>query len=151
METYELGGYFEYIFISSIVLDIQQCSVMLKMLYLIPWPKDIGVNSRKFSVRWGGFRFFVNIRYCDGHQFCCFFIICVIIQYQICSNHIYLISIGILIHENIGINTKITFLLLLEQKLWHIYRNKMWNWQSSWIFFQFFRPFTHIIMVCHVV
>ena len=37
----------------------------------------------------------------------------------------YFISIGILIHESSGLDTKITFLLQLEQKLWHIYRNKV--------------------------
>ena len=28
-------------------------------------------------------------------------------------------------HENLGLYTKITFLLQLEQKLWHIYWNKV--------------------------
>ena len=35
------------------------------------------------------------------------------------------ISIGILQHETLGLVTKITFLLQLEQKLWHIYQNKV--------------------------
>ena len=55
---------------------------------------------------------------------------------QICSNHIYFIFIGILIHENLGLDTKITFLLQLEQKLWNIYRNTVWNWRPSWIFLE---------------
>ena len=144
---YEFSDYFQLIFISYIVLDIQKCSVMLKTALFDSLPKDVGVNSRKISVRWGRFRFFVNIRFCDGLQFCCFFVIYVIIQYQICPDHIYVISIWILIHENLGLDTKI---LQLEQKLWHIHWNKVWNWQPSWIF-SCFCPFTHIIMVCHVV
>ena len=79
---------------------------MLKAALFDSLPKDEGVNSRKISVRWGRFRFFVNIKVCDGHQFCCFFIIYVIIQYRICSNHIDFISIGILIYENLGLDTK---------------------------------------------
>ena len=55
----------------------------------------------------------------------------------------YFISIGILIHENLGLDTKITFLLQLEQKLWHIYRNKVWNWQPSWTFSCFLSFNTH--------
>ena len=39
----------------------------------------------------------------------------------------------ILIHENLGLDTKITFLLQLEQKLWYIYLNKVWNCRPSWI------------------
>ena len=53
-------------------------------------------------------------------SFAAFFIIYVIILYQICSNHIHFIPIGILIHENLGLDTKINFLLqitFLEQKL----------------------------------
>ena len=102
-------------------------------------PKDKEVNSRKISVRWGRFRFFIIIRVCDGHQFCCFSIIYVIIQYQIYSNHIYFI----LIHENLGLDTKTTCLLQLEQKLWHIYRNKVWNWWPSSIFSCFSSFYTH--------
>ena len=49
---------------------------------------------------------------------------------------------------NLGLGTKITFLLQLEQKLWHIYRNKVRNWQPSWIFSWFF-SFSHMIMICH--
>ena len=71
-------------------------------------------------------------------------------QYQICSNHIYLISIGILIYENLGLDTKITFLLQLEQTLWHIYQNKV-KLVAILDFFHVFRPFTHMIMVCYAV
>ena len=116
---------------------------MLKTALLDSLRKDVWVNSRKNSVRWGRFRFVVNIRFCDGHQFCCFFIIYVIIQYQICSNHIYFISIGILIHENNGLDTKITLLLQLEQKLWHIYRNKVWNGGHLGFFSCFSSLYTH--------
>ena len=69
---------------------------------------------------------------------------------QSCSNHIYFISIGILIHENLGLDTKITFVLQLEQKLWQIYQNKVRNWRPSLIF-NVFHPFRHMIMVCHAV
>ena len=41
------------------------------------------------------------------------------------------------------IDTKITFLLQLEPKLWHIYRNKVWNWRPSWIFSCFLSFYTH--------
>ena len=47
MEKYEFGGYFEFIFISYIVLDIQLCSAMLKTAVFDSLPKDEGVNSRK--------------------------------------------------------------------------------------------------------
>ena len=97
-------------------MDIQECSVMLKTALFDSLPKDEVVNSRKISVRWGRFRFFVNIGVCDGHQFCCFFTIYVIIKYQMYSNHIYFIPIGILIYEHLGFDTKITFLLQLQQK-----------------------------------
>ena len=52
---------------------------MLKTALFHSLPKDEGVNSGKISVRWGRFRFFVNIRVCDGHPFCCFYIIYVMI------------------------------------------------------------------------
>ena len=47
MEQYEFGDYFELIFISYIVLDIQKCSIMLKTSLFDSLPKDVGVNSRK--------------------------------------------------------------------------------------------------------
>ena len=78
MEKYEFGGYFELIFISNIVLDIQLCSVMLKTALFDSLPKDVGVNCGKNSVRWDRFPFF-NIGVCDGHQSCRFYIIFVII------------------------------------------------------------------------
>ena len=42
--------------------------------------------------------------------------------------------IGIILHENLGLDTQITFLLQQEQKLWNIYPNTVWNWWPSWIF-----------------
>ena len=47
MEKYEFGDYFEPIFISYIVLDIQKCSVMHKAALFDSLPKDVVVNSRK--------------------------------------------------------------------------------------------------------
>ena len=47
MEKYEFGGYFELIFISYIVFDIQLCSAMLKTAVFDSLPKHEGVNSRK--------------------------------------------------------------------------------------------------------
>ena len=44
----DFGGYFELIFISYIVMDIQVCSVMLKTALFDSLPKDVvGVTSRK--------------------------------------------------------------------------------------------------------
>ena len=43
----DFGGYFELIFISFIVLDIQKCSVMLKTALFDSLPKDVVANSRK--------------------------------------------------------------------------------------------------------
>ena len=100
-------------------------------------PREEGVNSRKISVRWGRFRFYVNIRVCNGHQFCCFLIIYVIIKYQICYNHIYLISIGILIYENLGLCYD-TFTEIKCEISGHLG------------FLNVFRPFTRT-MVCHAV
>ena len=53
--------------------------VLLKIALFDSLPKDVEVNSRKIIVKWGRFRFFVNVRSCDGHQFCCFFSIYVMI------------------------------------------------------------------------
>ena len=70
---------------------------------------------------------------CDSHQL--LHHLCHnVLSNQIWSNDIYLITIGILIHEHLGLDTKITFLLQLEQELRHIYRSKVWHWRSSWIF-----------------
>ena len=79
MEKCDFGGYFELIFISYIVMDIQKCSVMLKTALFDSLPKDVGVNSRKKCVRWARFRYILNIRFCDGHPFCYFFVIYVMI------------------------------------------------------------------------
>ena len=45
MEKYEFSGYFELIFISYIVLDIQKRYAMLKTALFDSLPKDEGVNS----------------------------------------------------------------------------------------------------------
>ena len=79
MEKYEFGGYFALIFISYTVLDIQKCSVMLKTALFDSLPRDVGAGSKKIVLDGADFGFFVNIRFCDGHRFCCFFIIYVII------------------------------------------------------------------------
>ena len=47
MEKCDFGGYFELIFISYIVLDIQWYSVVLKTALFDSLPKDVGVNCRK--------------------------------------------------------------------------------------------------------
>ena len=47
MEKHEFGGYFELIFISYIVLDIQLCSAMLKTALFDSLPKVEGVTSKK--------------------------------------------------------------------------------------------------------
>ena len=57
MEKYEFGDYFELILISYIVLDFEQCSVMLETALFDSMPKVVEVNSRKINVRWGRFRF----------------------------------------------------------------------------------------------
>ena len=47
MEKCDLSGYFELIFISYIILDIQECSVMLKTALFYSMPTDVEVNYRK--------------------------------------------------------------------------------------------------------
>ena len=47
----------------------------------------------------------------DSQEFISFATFYVMIWYQICSNHIYCISIGILIQENLGVDTKITLFI----------------------------------------
>ena len=74
----------------------------LKLIYLIPCQKIKGLILEKLVLDGAEFDFSL-ILVCDGHPFFCFFII----------------------HENLGLDTKITFLLQPEQKLWHIYRNKV--------------------------
>ena len=46
MKKCDFDGYFELIFISYIVMDIQYCSVMLKIALFDSLPKDVGVNSK---------------------------------------------------------------------------------------------------------
>ena len=131
--------YHYFVFLYLIFLSQQVLYFLLSTLVLTLYIDVVlSLSIELIGGRWGRFRFFVNIRVCDGHQFPCFFIIYVIIQYQICSNHIYFISIGILIYENLGLDTQITFLLQLEQKLWHIHRNEVRNWRPSCNFFMFF-------------
>ena len=48
-------------------------------------------------------------------------------------------------------DTKITFLLQLQQMLGHIYWKKRVKLAAILDFFIFFCPFTHIMMVCHAV
>ena len=84
---------------------------MLKTALFDSLPKDIGVNSRKIVLDGPDFDISSILDFAMVTSFATFFVIYVMIEYQICSNHLYFISIGILVHENLGLDTKITFLL----------------------------------------
>ena len=71
---------------------------MLKTALFDSLPKDVGVNLEKYTVRWARFRFFVNIKFCDGHQFCSFFIIYVKVKVKVKVKDFYYNKI-IIIHR----------------------------------------------------
>ena len=88
---------------------------MLKTALFDSLPKDVEVNSRKVVLDGPDFNISSILDFA-------IVIIYVIIWYQICFNHIYFFYWNP--HAwNLGLDTKITFLLQLEQKLWHIYWN----------------------------
>ena len=74
MEKYEFGGYFEgiFIFISYIVFGIQQCYVMLKLLYLIPCQKMKGSILGKLVLDGTDFNFSLILEFAMVIRFVAF-------------------------------------------------------------------------------
>ena len=84
---------------------------MLKNASFDSLPKDIGIDIRKMVLDGPGFDISTILDFAMVISFCWFFVIYVILWYQICSNRVYLFSIGFLTYENLCLDTKITFLL----------------------------------------
>ena len=102
-------------------MDIQLCYVMLKTALFDSLLKDEGVNSRKKLVLDGAdFDFSLILEFA------------VVIHFAAFSSFMSWYSIK---HAPI--------IFILSQKLWHIYRNKVWNWRPSWIFFMFLVLYTY--------
>ena len=77
MAKYEFADYFELIFISYIVLDIQLCYGMLKTAILDSLPKDEGVNTRKKLVLEGAdFDFSLILEFAMVIHFSAFYHLC---------------------------------------------------------------------------
>ena len=80
------------------------------------------------------------------------FVIYAMIKYQMLQSNIYSISIGIPIHENLGLDTQITCLLQLKRRLWNIletFTEIQCEIGSHLGYFNGLCPFTNIIKVWH--
>ena len=138
MEKCDFGGYFKLIFTSWIILNIQQCPVILKTALYDSLPKYVGVNSRKIALDGQDFYISSILYYAMviGFAVCSSFVSKYRIQYAPITFILFLLESSDM--KTLGLDTKITFLLQLKQKLWHIYQNKVGNWRPSLILHVFF-------------